>query len=242
MQIANHGVLVQCEELCIAIDAVEAGTDYYEKTPVDFYHKILKQKEFQHITSCLFTHSHEDHFSAAKLENILEKKKDIDVIADYLCVKQLKEVYRKNAYILDWKHGIDQKIKINGLSVTAFPCPHLSKERYPLSNYAFLIQIGNFKIFVSGDSDLSDFKKTGYQTKLDNIDAAVVCFTNIFTHKNIKLINEVIHPKQLLVNHFPKDASDSFHTYKSVQKFYLKNKDVLPPTIFLKNYMDSYTF
>lgn len=244
-QIANHGILIRSGSQCIASDAVEDGTEYYEKTPEDFYQRLKEQKEAGKLSAFLVTHSHADHFSSPKLKEILRAGNErgggccVNMVVDSLSARQMGDEFRDEVIALEDKKFGSQTVRLDGLSITAFPCPHLSREQYPLYNFSYLIQIGDFNIFVGGDSDLYELDASCCRGKLADIDAAVLCYTYIFTRRNISLVNELIHPERLLVNHFPREDCDRYDTYSRVRKFYEKNKSLLPPTVFLKNYGDS---
>jgi L-ascorbate metabolism protein UlaG (beta-lactamase superfamily) len=118
-------------------------------------------------TAVLVTHSHGDHYSRADIVRV----SNADTI--FIAPPDVVQQYGSGQTIAP-----EQTIQLEGFSVTAVAAYNTNKPNHPESNnwVGFIIALGGRRIYVAGDTDLTDEVKA-----VDDIDVAFLPVGGTYT-------------------------------------------------------------
>lgn len=208
--IANEGVLIQCAQGGILIDAVHAPyRPQYAATPDSSLQKMLNgQAPFQDVSLSLVSHVHRDHQSSGLLLKLLAKRPKIKLIAPKQVVDSM-EAFGKaaipKASIISLENKTPQIVwDKQSIQITSIPIPHT----YPQLNswvqhYAYLIKVDGKSLLHLGDTyAVNKHLKTLRSAIPDTIDVAMVPFWFLYDSA-WEWLKQDIYVRQILAIHVP---------------------------------------
>lgn len=207
--IANAGFLVESSGKKILIDALfKNGWNTY-LTPADsIVSKIVNQQSpFNNVNLMLITHDHADHFNDSMVVAYLNNNSENILIAPTLVTTAILKnpgFKNKNQVVeLDKRKPEKCDTTINGIRIRSFFILHDSRPQ--IEHVSYLIDIGDIKVFHSGDSNGSDsaeFEKL--QLQKEKIDLALLNFYGFWNTKEERLFMEkYILPEKISLIHIP---------------------------------------
>ena len=159
--IANAGFLIESSGNKILIDALfNNGWNTYLIPTDSIVSKIIHQQApFDGVNLMLITHNHEDHFNDSMVIAYLNNNTKNALIAPPLVtnsiIKNPTFKNNKNQIVELKKNNRDKNdTTINGIRVRSFFILHDSRPN--IEHVGYLIDIGEVKIFHSGDNNGSD--------------------------------------------------------------------------------------
>lgn len=224
--IANAGFLIESGGKKILIDALfDNGWNTY-LTPADsIVSKIVNQQPpFNKVNLMLITHNHEDHFNDSMVVAYLNNNSENVLIAPPLVTMAIlknPEFKNKNQVVeVDKINREKNDTTINGIRIRSFFILHDSRPQ--IEHVGYLINIGEYKVFHSGDSNGSDsieFEKLHLQK--DQIDLALLNFYGFWNTKEERLFTEkYIYPKRISLIHIPpKETGSVIDSAKLINDF-----------------------
>ena len=199
---ANCGVCLEIEGVKIWIDAVSDERYPYSYTGPSLWEKIKQSPRFQNPGAILFSHCHEDHFSAGLAGEAHMLWPGARVIAP---CKEAGDGFLQND---------SESFVIEGLTVNAIRSTHEGEEYSSEPHYSFLIGKNDEWIFFSGDAKPGDEMLLDY-IKDFSIHTAICIFPWITLGRGRRALMEIIKPQHLLVCHIPFEQDDCLG-YRSI--------------------------
>ena len=225
--IANAGFLIESSGKKILIDALfNNGWDTYLIPSDSIVSKIINQQApFNEVNLMLITHNHADHFNDSMVVAYLNSNSKNILIAPPLVANAIL----KNPYFKKNENQIVELDKINrekndttitGIRIRSYFILHDSRPQ--IEHVGYLIDIGDIKVFHSGDSNGSDsveFKKLKLQK--EQIDLALLNFYGFWNTKDVRLFTEkYILPKRISLLHIPpKEIESVMDSVKLIRDF-----------------------
>jgi L-ascorbate metabolism protein UlaG (beta-lactamase superfamily) len=207
--IANAGFLIESTGKKILIDALFKNGWYTYLTPVDsIVSKIINQQSpFNEANLMLITHNHGDHFNDSMVVAYLNNNSENVLIAPPLVTNAIiknPDFKNKNQIVELSKINREKNdTTINGIRVRSFFIQHDTRPQ--IENVGYLIDIGDLKIFHTGDydgSELVEFGKLHLQN--EQIALALLNFYGFWNTKEGRMFTEeYIHPKRIALMHIP---------------------------------------
>jgi L-ascorbate metabolism protein UlaG (beta-lactamase superfamily) len=224
--IANAGFLIESSGKKILIDAIfNNGWNNY-LTPGDFIvSKIINQQSpFNKVNLMLITHNHADHFNDSMVVAYLNNNSENILIAPTLVTTTIlknPDFKNKNQVVeLDRINREKNDTTINGIRIRSFFILHDSRPQ--IEHVGFLIDIGDIKVFHSGDSNGSDSVEfEELQLQKEQIDLALLNFYGFWNTKEERLFTEkYILPKRISLIHIPpKEVKSVMDSVKLIRDF-----------------------
>ena len=224
--IANVGFLIESSGKKLLIDALfKNGWNTY-LTPADsIVSKIINQQApFDKVNLMLITHNHADHFNDSMVVAYLNNNSENILIAPTLVTTAiLKNPDFKNKNQVVELHKINREkndTTINGIRIRSLFILHDSRPQ--IEHVGYLINIGDIKVFHSGDSNGSDsveFEKLHLQK--EHIALAFLNFYGFWNTKEERLFTEkYILPKRISLIHIPpKEIKSVLDSVKLISDF-----------------------
>jgi len=181
--VANAGVRIVSDESAILVDALFNTNKYYN---------YLDDKEFKRLNSknsdiALVTHSHSDHYSADRALTFLQSHPETVLVAPLSVTTELQGKVENKQLHASRLTGFTQKqLDHKNITITALNFPHAAnfRPKTPESikikfhkefpNYAYLIEVNNWKILHIGDGDFTSPEIDVEKLMKMNIDVALL--------------------------------------------------------------------
>ncbi len=164
----NSGFLIDCGGKKILVDG------FIRSAPGDVRTRLEQSAApFEAIDVILTTHSHSDHFNARMVGQYLERSPDTLFVSTMQAVDEVKQavpaVQDEQLKPFEPQAGKRLQASFEGIALQMLNLPH----GVPLTNLAFVIQLGGWKLLHTGDFvDVEDVKAYGLAAQ--NIDVAFV--------------------------------------------------------------------
>jgi len=249
--LANCGYLYESNKSKVLIDpfGTEYGNIFYLPSNETKKNILQEHSPFDKIDLLLITHIHGDHFNAKLAESFLLNNRKAKMICPSQVYRQMKDSCKSfaqiNSQIISPNLSINEseKIKINGISVTAIRMQHgtnRSLEGINPSNYTdyektedfgYVIHLGKKTIFHQGDGCLKINEKA-----LKNIDCPIdIAHLGFFDwdSTSLNIIKKELKAKTIIFMHGTKSA-------KELESEQLKR--IAPQLIFFKRELEQKVF
>jgi L-ascorbate metabolism protein UlaG (beta-lactamase superfamily) len=249
--LANCGFLYESDNSKVLIDpfGTEFGNFFYIPSE-DTKTKILEGKApFNNIDLLLITHIHGDHFNTMLTERFLIKYRRAKLICPSQVFQQMKDSCTNFAQIEsqiccpNLSINESEKLKINGVSVTALPMQHgtnrsLEGVNYSdytdyekTENYGYVIHFDGNNVFHQGDACLRINEKA--LKALDSpVDIAHLSFFD-WDSVSFNILKKDLKAETVIFMHGTKPAKE----FESEQF-----KAVVPKLVFFKQELESKIF
>ena len=224
--IANAGFMIECRGKKILIDALfNKGWNTYFTPANSIVSNIINQKDpFNKANLLLITHNHADHFNDSMVVAYLNNNTENILIAPPSVTTAIfkNSDFKKNNQIVELDNNCPYKkdTTINGIRIRSYFISHDTNAQ--IEHVGFLIDIGNIKVFHSGDSngsDSADFEEL--QLQKEKIDIALLNFYGFWSTKEERLFTDrYILPKSISLMHIPpKDIFSVMDSVKLIHDF-----------------------
>ncbi len=164
----NAGFLIECGGKKILVDS------FIRSAPGDVRTRLEQAAApFEAIDVILTTHSHSDHFNARMVGQYLERSPDTLFVSTMQAVDEVKRavpaVQDEQLKPFEPQEGKRLQASFEGIALQMLNLPH----GVPVTNLAFIIQVGGWKLLHTGDFvDVEDVK--AYRLADEDIDVAFV--------------------------------------------------------------------
>lgn len=237
--VCNAGVMLQIGNRKILIDGLcRSETPIFKNTPEMIREQIIKGiPPFDNIDVILVTHSHDDHFEASSISWVLENNPNTIVISNTEVISRIRvyvSVTEHNRLIqLDIEAGCTEKVRFNGMEVTAFSMRHDGEMYKHVNNLAYLIKCGMTVLSLGDAAPIKDNFES-LNLKQYGIDILLANFPYAGLPSARRIVREYISPERVFILHLPDKEYDEFNWILSTKKSYDRTKESFLPTIFLE--------
>ena len=241
--VANSGVCLATRHKKILINAIHSNNKppYHSVPAKSIEEMVLAKEPYNNIDLLLFTHNHEDYFSASLTNEVLKRNKLIqlfgtkDVIEDIKNEKNHNELLAPQIRTSELSKGRSLKMTIREISFEIFNLVHddVEDKGYNYDNFAYIFELNN-KIFLYVGNTISaqaNFESSGIFGKYQ-IDYMIAPFSFIGRESGRKTI-EKLDPSKIFISHLPQQKYDAMDWIGNTMKAYDRYKASLPPVEFM---------
>ena len=258
--LANAGLLVEGAGFRLAVDALhEPQPGPFSGLPPETIAQIRQDQAnpLGQLDALLFTHAHGDHFSASLTEQSLRQDPVGQLWLPRAALHQsvnLEAVARTQSQQLhvlgQATHPTPQRAPLarqpqpdsegvdspqgGASSIEAFRLTHAGKAYAAVEHYGFLITLGGRSLLFAGDGTA---EPEAYESILAGrpLDLAVLNPLFILLLAGRRLIQTVLKPRQILINHIPFADEDPEGLREQVRRDLERHGDHLPPALVLQD-------
>ncbi len=200
--IANCGVMIDCNGAKVFSDA------FHRKKTVNFstvneerQRHMVSSPEFRNADAMIFTHKHADHYSRFLISQTLKLTPGIKLVSP---VSEFE-----SQLVLDKEQ---QHVDFGKFSADFIKLQHDGAQYADVPNYGYLLDLGGFTVFNTGDSMLCEQHITEF-LQGRKVDLALMNFPWLTLRKGREFIKEYIKPRHLMFFHIP-FAEDNLIGYR----------------------------
>lgn len=242
--LCNAGVMIEDAQHKLLIDffCVSNKNGLYRPLDPSILESIQSgQPPFDRVQFLMFTHDHDDHFSADLTSCILENKQDINIISTNQIIERINYMQgaANDCGTSDFKITASQSIYFNSLSITIYPLLHSGAKYKEDQHLAFLINLNGKTVFHVGDASVDESNYNALNLNETDIDLLIAPFPYVGTPSGHKIIKDFIKPKKIAVVHLPRPEADKEGWIKSMHRYFSKRTHDFPATSFLETPMES---
>jgi len=216
--VSNQGVLLhdKMDGSKVLIDALFRPFYAQFDAPSGDLQSQLENAEstYSEVKLVLATHEHEDHFSSQAVGSHLSSNLTGQFLASNQVMERLKEEYSDYSFfesrmleVTPEVHEITE-LMVNDILIQMLVIGTTHVGNFSTTeNMAYLVNLGSKKILHIGDARLTEdnFAELGLADL--NIDVLIVPHWDVLTTEGQSVINDIIKPKHLIVNHLPLNTS-----------------------------------
>lgn len=215
--IANNGVMLECGESKVLLDALHDGKSVGFSSPPDDMLACMMdaQAPFDGVSCLMFTHNHPDHFDAGLVSKYLSANRDTAVLLPQACAEQgdMPSVLAGlgNAAIVPELAGGAQDYSLCGVGVRAYETRHIpgmSDKYKDIRNYCLLINLHGRKFLFPGDAnlDIDFYESVAAEHDIDILFTNPLYLNRPRGHRIIKAIGAVHN----IITHIPFEEDDGY--------------------------------
>ncbi|MBK7869869.1 MAG: MBL fold metallo-hydrolase [Saprospiraceae bacterium] len=239
--LGNEGVFIYNDKVKILIDPLyKEDFDSYQLVSTEAQLQIRKaQGIYKDVDFLLITHHHREHFDEAMILEHLKNNTKCTFIASTQAVELLKKHNNWQANFSDriiaLQPEMNKEIKtldFPGLKLSAMWIRHGYERNFGVINLTYLLELNGKKLAHFGDTELVAEHFQAFRLWEKKIDVALMPFWFINNENNIKIVQQVIAPKQ----------SVGIHITKDYDKWVKKVAELMPKAIIFKSPSDKITF
>jgi L-ascorbate metabolism protein UlaG (beta-lactamase superfamily) len=223
--LANSGFFLESGRYSVLIDAfLREPSDIFAGLPEQVYKQLVNaQPPFDDLTIVLVSHDHPDHVQMRGLEKYLGKNAMSVLWASPEVVQSLQAhardfgtIQRRIRPIPTAKNAI-QEIVHEEMSIGFMQLEHRGKPGEEILNLGHLIEMGGVKILHVGDAmpTVENFAPYGFAKM--GIDVAIVPYWFFNQAKGVRVLQEEIKPKTVVVCHVPPSEQEKFQELLKAQ-------------------------
>jgi L-ascorbate metabolism protein UlaG (beta-lactamase superfamily) len=203
----NMGVAISRNDSVIFIDAFHSfyQKSFLETSPEKLTQVIKGSSPFTHGVAAMVTHYHRDHVDPKMLSKVLESYPQIKLICGDQ-VGEMMDTARQNVMsrIILVRDEIETRIGRN-IYIKARKIWHTNyfvAERFAKTdNYYFLIEWGGRRFLHIGDAEAIERNFISLEKLKGTIDYLLAPSWFVYDSANVKLIDKLIQPKNIIVLH-----------------------------------------
>jgi len=236
--IANAGLFIQSDRIRFLIDAIHHDQDHpfsivSQKKLKEIIDGSAPYKDVEYI---LYTHCHSDHFSPKYTKEYLRNNiikalfipddcKSTNMDSEFTATaRNVNHVYlsgeigKRMTYILN-----------DDLRIHTFRTRHLGEEYKEDVHFCFVLSIGRENILITGDSD---YDPATFREALKDLTIHYLVINPLFYNHKLgrQIIDEIIQPKEILINHIPFETDDIYKlrrlTKRDMEKHFVSHRKV----------------
>ena len=258
--IGNSAFLITSKDKKVMINApFNAGASWGLIMPLsETLNRICKaEPPFDHLDLILITHAHEDHYNSEMLETTMLNNPNARLVVPPELFTKIKSTWGNFSDLesrivhpdIPWKSK--DEMVVNGIDLKIYCEEHHLPDADRMKNYAYLMDLGGYKILHNGASSSLEYvgEYNNFELQNEDIDLAILHYfmftTNIWSgsstlslvDKKIEFVKQYIHPKNIILGHV--------YYMKTVYNDLIEminNRDDLPPTHVFKNSLESKTY
>lgn len=249
--LASTGMLIEADGVKFLIDGLhKKNSTTFSGLSAEVLADLCEGKKelYQNINYLIFTHLHEDHFSAEYTEKYLESNSVDGFFAPeilkekYISLNNKVEQNSDQSYYFDLSLGEKQTIRLSDdFSIEVFSAVHAGDQYADVENYCYLINFGGRKLFIISDSDY-DSEYFSKMLKNEDIEAAFINPLFLNNKRGREVITEALKAERLIVYHIPFADDDKYRMRNMVKRDAEKYKDQLPEINILWNELQNLSF
>ncbi len=245
--IANAGVMVSHAENNILIDAFSInGNPYYLRISENILQNIETAKSpFNRINAVFVTHLHADHHDSGAIMQLLKNSPETVLVAPrQLCLNFIStlsldfyEMHKRQIHAVWQGFGNAAHDSVGTMQITVLGLHHGSQKYLEIQNAGFLLNMDGIKILHIGDAEATSINFKPFHLRRKQIDLAFIPYWFlIYTRHNRQIVDDYIHPKQIVVIHIP--PTDEKEILNKLHKYYPEAKPLTKPLQKLKFYFE----
>jgi L-ascorbate metabolism protein UlaG (beta-lactamase superfamily) len=217
--LANAGFFLESGRYSILIDSfLREPTDIYAGLPDEVYKQLVNvAPPFDGLTIVLVSNDHPDHVQLRGLEKFLSKNPQAQLMTSPELIQALKEHARDFASIqrrltpIPTEGDKVNKIVQEEMSIEFFQLEHgRSAATEKVVNIGHLVEMGGVKMLFVGDAKPSAENFAPYHLNTRGIDVAFVPYWFFGSPIGVKVLNEDIKPRTVVVCHVPPTEQEKF--------------------------------
>jgi L-ascorbate metabolism protein UlaG (beta-lactamase superfamily) len=209
--LANAGFLIQSGRYSVLIDAfLREPVEMYAGLPDEVYKPLVNAlPPFDKLTIVLVSHNHPDHVQMRGLEKYLSKNNQAQLMTSPEVLLGLQAQARDFESILHRVNAIPtrpgevNKILQEEMSIEFFQLEHSGKIEQEGVNMAHLLEIGGVRILHVGDAKPSPENFAPFHLERRAIDVAIVPFWYLSQNVGVRVLQEQINPRNVILCHVP---------------------------------------
>lgn len=236
--IANAGVMVSHAENTILIDVFNThGNPYYLRIPENILQNIEAAKPpFSRINAVFVTHLHADHYDGRAIKRLLKNSPETVLVAPrQLCLNFINtlslnfyEMHKRQIHAVWQGFSNAAHDSVGTMQITVLGLHHGSKKYLEIQNAGLLLNMDGIKILHIGDAEATSSNFKPFHLRREQIDLAFIPYWFlIYTRHNRQIVDNYIHPKQIVVIHIP--PTDEKEILNKLHKYYPEAKPLTKP-------------
>lgn len=222
--VSNAGVVVVHKGIRILIDGLykDLGENFTDLPEWEW--KLMREGkgDLANVDYLLFSHSHYDHYYSPYFIAYMEKNTIQGLLlppvdetpglaaAEVEFAQKLISLDARNEALL----GTNIKLKV-------FTTRHIDKQYYHVPNQCIRLDLGKLKLAFLSDVD---YYEEDFLTADFTADVAFVSPIFYNNEKGRRILQEIMHVKQVVIYHLPAPGDDRFMYYKMAQRDVEKHK------------------
>lgn len=218
--LANEGVMVEVGDTKVVFDPL-FDNDYgqFEMLPKEMERALLAgEAPFDGISAAFISHSHEDHFSAVDMVQLMQRHSELQLFAPSQAVTDLKAASTFDSALLDRITVIEpsatpQRFTFKNLVIDAHTIPHSGwpEKMTNVHNLVFRVSVAKATVVHMGDADTKDhhFAPQAEHWQEKTIHMAFPPYWYLYSENGKKVLKERLRPNQIVGIHVPKAMPDN---------------------------------
>ena len=211
--IANAGILCQWNGSSLLVDGIHNEACPFESVSPSLLEAASNQRApFRSLDYLAFTHEHPDHFTPETVEWMLSKRTFRGIFLPDGTARQAglrAAAVRMHIPLYDFPKDRLHIWPLHGAArLAAFPCSHVSPERFPLPHDCLLLEAEDHRVLFLGDADW-EIKRFAFLQE-ERIDCIVANPLWLGNQAASQILAEVLCPKEVIAAHIPPAGSDPY--------------------------------
>lgn len=217
--VANAGFLIEGGGQKVLIDALfDEGVRGYTRIPKDMIKQLrAAEAPFDSVNLVLLTHTHMDHFGPRTMTRHMRANPHATLICTPEARQALERHIKNHAGIaerivaLSPEEGETIQGTYGGINVQVLNLHHGRDVDPPITNLAFIIELGGMSVLHTGDTEALGpvFELYGFQDRSIDVALLPAWFVS-YTHWG-EVVNEYIRPTHIVAMHMPRpDAPGNY--------------------------------
>ena len=208
--VANAGVKLTVDDKVVLIDALFGPHQQF---------KSLTAQEFDLLTHqradvALATHKHSDHFGAKRTSSFLKYNAKALFVGTPESVDQIKELPNlKQIKTFNFSKYQSAQINHRDISITVLDFPHMSPGKGQATNFAYIVQMGDWKVLHVGDADVNREVINAHNLAQYQLDLVLIHDLFPQQHDNYQELIKLMNTKKVAFVHMVDEKAQPFSTW-----------------------------
>ncbi len=225
--IANAGILVEYDQKKLLIDGIyHTKMEGFSNIPDRILSEIRSgYGKMSDVDCLLFTHAHEDHFSADLLLELLNngfQKERYVLLPSGMVLKDTGKMkgFSEKSEKCKIEFHVEERIPLrlmNEIELEVLPVKHMGEAYQDVQNNCLLVTLGTNRILFTGDAEPN---VELFRSLIGNRKILGVFVNPLFYHQKegTRIIEEILKPEFVVVYHVPFPEDDKFYLGKMAGK------------------------
>lgn len=222
--VSNAGIILDIQGKKIGIDCLcKDSSGLYQDT-------IPEVREKLDLDILIFTHEHEDHFSAEYVRETWEKNQNLQIYSTHGTVELLEQVGISTVNLHKVQGG--DKLQIDSLCIEFMKSIHEGEQYSDVQNLTLLINKEDKKLVVTGDAMPCKelFKRISNWSS--NVDWLFAPFPYVGLRSTRRAMQDHLDIKNIFALHLPREEADVQNWIANTKRVCEVAKDEVPQPIF----------